>query len=86
MHDQQYLGVSVDYVSPAIEAVFRILGSEGPKLQLLLLVEFANPPEAIYNINGRLSGWDGEVPDHIKQMRRQFTGYYNGDGVRVDAQ
>lgn len=86
VHDQQYSGLTVDYISPAIEAVFRILGSEGLKLQLLLLLEFANLPETMYNISGQLSGWSGEVPDHIERMRRQFTGYPNGDGVRVDVQ
>jgi hypothetical protein len=30
--DQPYLGPSVDYISPAIEAVFRIMGSTGSKL------------------------------------------------------
>jgi hypothetical protein len=86
VHDHQHLGLSVDYVSPAIEAVFRILGSEGSKLQLLLLLEFAGLPETIYSIDGWLSGWSGEVPDHIEQMRRQFTSYPNGDGVKVDVQ
>jgi hypothetical protein len=84
VHDQLYSGPSVDYVSPAIEAVFRVLGSEGSKLQLLLQLEFAGLPGTTYDINGRLSGWSGEVPDHIEQMRRQFTCYPKGDGLRVD--
>ncbi|TVY45760.1 hypothetical protein LOCC1_G003459 [Lachnellula occidentalis] len=42
--DGEDFPLAVDYVSPAIEAVFRILGSEGSRLQLLLHLEVANVP------------------------------------------
>ncbi|KAL5328849.1 hypothetical protein ACEPPN_002357 [Leptodophora sp. 'Broadleaf-Isolate-01'] len=76
VHDQQYEpGPTRDYISPAIEAVFRILGAAGSKVQILLLLGFAGLPE-ITDLNGwgRLSGWSAEVPDHVEEMRRRFTG------------
>lgn len=80
----QYLGESVDYISPAIEAVFRILGTKGSRLQLLLIMEFADFPEiSIYESNG-LSGWSKEVPDYVEQMRKRFTSLSSGDGAKVE--
>ncbi|KAH6724333.1 hypothetical protein BKA61DRAFT_27660 [Leptodontidium sp. MPI-SDFR-AT-0119] len=74
VHDQQYEpGPTRDYVSPAIEAVFRILGAAGSKLRILLLLGFADLPE-ITRVNGRLEGWSAEVPDHVEEMRRRITG------------
>lgn len=85
VHDQQYLGPSVDFVSPAIEAVFRILGSKGSKLQLSLMMGFASLPEiTVCESNGLLSGWSGEVPDYVEQMRKRFTSLSSGDGARVE--
>lgn len=84
VHDQQYYGPTVDYVSPAIEAVFRILGSEGSKLQLSLQLEFANLPKTTLDSGGQSRGWSWEVPDHIESMRKQFGVHSNGAEVRVD--
>lgn len=85
VHDQQYLGPSVDYVSPAIEAVLRILGSEGSKIRLSLIMEFGSLPEiTVCESNGLLSGWSGEVPDYVEQTRKRFTSLSSGDGARVE--
>ncbi|EPE30123.1 hypothetical protein GLAREA_12846 [Glarea lozoyensis ATCC 20868] len=88
MVDQR--GTSFDYVSPAIEAVFRILGSEGSRLQLLLQKGFTPllMGDGMYNDYdyGYRYGWSEEVVDHVEQMRRQFTKCPNGDGPRVDVQ
>jgi hypothetical protein len=82
VHDQQYLGESVDHISPAVEAVFRILGTKGSRLQLLLIMEFASFPEiSICESNGLLSGWSEEVPDYVEQMRKRFTSLSSGAGA-----
>jgi hypothetical protein len=85
VHDEQRLGESVDYISPAIEAVFRILGTEGSSLQLLLIMEFGNFPEINRCESGSLLyGWSAEVPDYVEQMRKRFTSLSSGNGARVE--
>lgn len=82
--DQQYLGTSVDCISPAIDAVFRILGPHGSTLQLSLVLRFAEIPGLTFCESGGRSGWSAEVPDYIEQMRTQFTSLSVGDGARVE--
>ncbi|KAL2070717.1 hypothetical protein VTL71DRAFT_13743 [Oculimacula yallundae] len=84
-HDE-YIGLAVDHVSPAIEAVFRLLGPDGSDLKMSLLLSTAYLPGATFYDMGEHSVWSGEIPDHIERMRRQFTGRSGGEGVRVDVQ
>ncbi|KAH8601812.1 hypothetical protein B0O99DRAFT_680929 [Bisporella sp. PMI_857] len=70
----QYQGPTVEYISPAIEAVFRLLGSERQQLQLLLKTEMNNLPEnRVLPHNGYRIGWSNEIPDYIEQMKKRFT-------------
>ena len=71
--DSQFQGPSVEYISPAIEAVFRLLGVNQARLQLLLRTGFNDLPEVNVAMNGYRYGWTNEVPDHIEQMRKRFT-------------
>jgi hypothetical protein len=70
--DAQFQGPSVEYISPAIEAVFRLLGAKA-RLKLLLRTGFNDLPEVNVAMNGYRYGWTNEVPDHIEQMRKRFT-------------
>ncbi|KAF2192380.1 hypothetical protein K469DRAFT_716915 [Zopfia rhizophila CBS 207.26] len=81
--DESYPRLAVfDDVSPAIDAVFRILGHHGFKLQLSLIMDFGVWPQ-LYG-EEFLFGWSEEVPDHVEAMRKQFTRPPNGEGERVE--
>lgn len=82
VHDGPYSSLVFDDVSPAIDAVFRILGHHGFKLQLGLIMEFGIWPR-LYS-EEYLSGWSEEVPDHVEAMRKRFTRLPNREGERVE--
>jgi len=75
-----------DYFYPTIEAVFQILGSEGPKVNLLLILDFSSDlPGFFKNPDGSPdeSSWGGQIPDHIEEMKSRYTAL-SGNGARVD--
>lgn len=73
----------VNYISPAIEAVFRILGSEGSRIRLSLSMNMDSFPGSIVGDDGLLYGWSCEVPDYVEHMRKRFTSSPGGE-ARVD--
>ncbi|EPE30578.1 hypothetical protein GLAREA_03545 [Glarea lozoyensis ATCC 20868] len=74
-------GIGVDYTAPAIEAVFRILGSEGSKLQLSLLPTGMYQPGSSDPDTQQCCG-NAEILDHVERMRRQYC--VRGAFSRVD--
>lgn len=67
----------VDYLSPAIEACFRILGKNGPTLTLRLILERGCLPGARIWFDEQIEdayNWDRlDVPDLVERSRRDFT-------------
>jgi len=81
------IGLTVDYVSPAIEAVFRILGPNGSNLRLsLTMVDGYLPGIALFydDYSDWNSWWSLEIPDYVEIMRSQFTSRFPGDEGRVE--
>ncbi|KAH8805110.1 hypothetical protein F5884DRAFT_798418 [Xylogone sp. PMI_703] len=77
----------VDYVSPAIRAVFRILGPNGPDLRLSLIMPNGYLPGiALYEDDdtGWSSWWDEGIAIYIETMRKQYTSRSPGDKGRVE--
>ncbi|KAF2815999.1 uncharacterized protein BDZ99DRAFT_457916 [Mytilinidion resinicola] len=83
VYDATWPDFAYDDVSPAIDAVFRILGQQGLKLQLSLIMEYDRWPQLYYEEH-YVSGWSEEVPDHVEAMRKRFTLLQNGEGERVE--
>jgi hypothetical protein len=80
-YDHFVKGCGVDYAAPAIESVFRILGTEGSKLELSLLftgsyIPGSNDPHTQENCG------NAEIPDHVERMRRRYC--VKGDVSRVE--
>lgn len=71
------LEVDVDYLSPAIEACFRILGKDGAALTLRLTLECGFLPGAKVWRDEQIDDafrWDSlEVPDLVERSRVDFT-------------
>ncbi|KAH7128469.1 hypothetical protein B0J11DRAFT_525044 [Dendryphion nanum] len=78
----EYDGSRYDDISPAIEAVFRILGKKGPKLRLSLILDFQIFPED--PVSPYRVGWGGEIPRHVELMRKRFTALPDKQEERVD--
>jgi hypothetical protein len=77
----------VDYVSPVIEAVFRISGSSIATLQLDLVIERGFLPGVQLGIDDYVpdsNRWGLEIPDHVERMRREFTAVSGGGDSRVE--
>ena len=77
-----YGELEVDYVSPAIEAVFRILGPSKTTLRLDLIMEPGFLPGVQLAIDDYVpdsNRWSLEIPDHVERMRREFTAASGGD-------
>ena len=71
--DSAYGELEVDYVSPAIEAVFRILGLSKTTLRLDLIMEPGFLPGVQLAIDDYIpdsNRWSLEIPDHVERMRR----------------
>jgi hypothetical protein len=61
---------AVDYLSPAIEACFTILGKAEHTLTLILIL----PQNYLPDVEGWCAFWDSlAVPDHVERSRRKFT-------------
>ena len=82
---------TVDYLSPAIEACFRILGKHGPALTLRLALERGFLPGATMWHDQQVDDafpWDSlEVPELVERARREFTAgrvavLWEGEGLR----
>ncbi|MCJ1476770.1 hypothetical protein MMC13_005439 [Lambiella insularis] len=77
----------VDHVNSSIEAVFRILGSDGPLLQLTLMMEYGLVPGVqigLHDEEPERDDWSLEIPDHLERLRKLHTVGNAGKGkVRV---
>jgi hypothetical protein len=61
---------AVDYLSPAVETCFRILGKVGHALTLRLIL----PQKYLPGVEGWCAFWDSlAVPDQVERSRRKFT-------------
>jgi hypothetical protein len=61
---------AVEYISPAIEACFRILGQAGPALTLRLIL----PRGVLPGVSVWYEGWDSmAIPEQVEKSRTEFT-------------
>jgi hypothetical protein len=75
-------GAEVDYLSPAIEAIFRLLGPDGAPLQLTLTMPPGLLPGIQLWIDEQCPGsnyWSLELPDHVETLKRAFVTGADGE-------
>jgi hypothetical protein len=78
-HPINGLGLAVDFLALGIEAVFKLLGSEGSPVKLVIRPAMSFSPGLEFSSSYFREQWSEEVPNHIEKMRRLYT--MNQDAV-----
>lgn len=71
--------MEVDDLSPAVEAVFRLLSHGRASLCLTLNIKAGYIPGFIMEYHGHERTWGLELPDHVERMRQKFATGRNGE-------
>lgn len=75
--------VEIDYLSPSIEAIIRVLGPNGAPLLLTLIIKPGFLPGIQLGINEQCPDWNDwglEALDHVERMRGEFTAREGEEG------